>query len=181
MTDIVERLRAAPLQHWQEAAAELERLIERLRRADRQTASGIAIMDEAAAELERLRTQCGGNCRYWEGRWRDEAAELERLRGEFESYIAEAEAEAERLEAALERIEQWSRAYPLTVFPEPDLPKAAEVLKANGMTLDAISAHAMRHVVEGVGKIARDALQDEQKKGPGGGLYEPPGPRVLGE
>jgi hypothetical protein len=32
------------------------------------------------AEIERLRTQCGGHCRYWEGRWRDEAAENERLR-----------------------------------------------------------------------------------------------------
>ena len=28
----------------------------------------------AKAEIERLRTQCGGACRYWEGRWRDEAA-----------------------------------------------------------------------------------------------------------
>jgi hypothetical protein len=45
------------------------------------------------------------------------------------------------------------------MFPEPDLKKAAEVLKANGMTLDAISASCMRHVVEGVGKIAREALE----------------------
>jgi hypothetical protein len=35
------------------------------------------------AEVERLRTQCGGNCRYWEGRWRDEAAENERLTAVF--------------------------------------------------------------------------------------------------
>ena len=65
----------------------------------------------------------------------------------------------DRLEEALHRIEQWSRSYPLAVFPEPDLKKAAEVLKVNGMTLDAISAHAMRHVVEGVGEIAREALK----------------------
>jgi hypothetical protein len=50
--DIVERLREAPLKHWQ----------------------------EAAAEIKRLRTQCGGNCRYWEGRWRNEYAENQRLR-----------------------------------------------------------------------------------------------------
>src|SRR5262245_8899387 len=31
-------------------------------------------------EIERLRTQCGGNCRYWEGRWRNADAEIERLR-----------------------------------------------------------------------------------------------------
>lgn len=65
---------------------------------------------------------------------------------------------AERLEEALKRIDSWSRAYPLSVFPEPDLKKAAELLKAGGITLDAVSASAMRHVVEGIGKIARAAL-----------------------
>jgi hypothetical protein len=64
----------------------------------------------------------------------------------------------ERLEDALEQIVSWSRAYPLTIFPEPDMKKAAELLRAGGMTLDAVSASAMRHVVEGVGKIARAAL-----------------------
>jgi hypothetical protein len=64
----------------------------------------------------------------------------------------------ERLEDALEQIASWSRAYPLTIFPEPDMKKAAELLRAGGMTLDAVSASAMRHVVEGVGKIARAAL-----------------------
>ena len=32
------------------------------------------------SEIKRLRIQCGGNCRYWEGRWRNEKAEVERLR-----------------------------------------------------------------------------------------------------
>lgn len=67
-------------------------------------------------------------------------------------------AAADRMETALHQIDAWSRAYPLTVFPEPDFAKAAEVLKAAGMTLDAISASNMRHVVEGVGGIARGAL-----------------------
>ena len=65
----------------------------------------------------------------------------------------------ERYEEALEHIVQWSEAYPLDIFPEPDFKKAAELLKAGGITLDAISASCMRHVVEGVGKIAREALQ----------------------
>ena len=69
------------------------------------------------------------------------------------------QAEIERLEEALQRIEQWSRAYPLKIFPEPDLKKARALLEAGGMTLDAISAHAMRHVVEGVGQIACRALE----------------------
>jgi hypothetical protein len=64
----------------------------------------------------------------------------------------------EELEEALHKIESWSRAYPLKVFPEPDFKKAAELLAAGGMTLDAISASNMRHVIEGVGKIAREAL-----------------------
>jgi hypothetical protein len=57
-------------------------------------------------------------------------------------------AEIERLTEAHERIVEWSRAYPLTIFPEPDLKKARALLEAGGMTLDTISAHAMRHVVE---------------------------------
>ena len=66
----------------------------------------------------------------------------------------------ERYEEALRRIVQWGDAYPLEVFPEPDLKRAHEVLQAHGMTLDAISATAMRHVVTGVSKIARDALSE---------------------
>ena len=64
----------------------------------------------------------------------------------------------EAMEEALEQIDSWSRAYPLKIFPEPDFAKAHEVLKAAGMTIDAISASAMRHAVEGVGDIARKAL-----------------------
>jgi len=64
----------------------------------------------------------------------------------------------ERLEEALWRIDQWSQAYPLEVFPEPDWNKARQLLEAGGMTLDSVSAGAMRHVVSGVGKIAREAL-----------------------
>lgn len=64
----------------------------------------------------------------------------------------------EDLEEALQRIVQWSEAYPLDIFPEPDLKKARELLAAGGITLDAISAHCMRHVIDGVGKIARQAL-----------------------
>lgn len=70
---------------------------------------------------------------------------------------------AEPLEEALQRIDQWSEAYPLDIFPEPDLKKARELLAAGGITLDAVSAHCMRHVVNGVGKIAREALEAYSK------------------
>jgi hypothetical protein len=62
------------------------------------------------------------------------------------------------LDDALQRIVQWSEAYPLQVFPEPDFKRAAELLQAGGITLDAMSASSIRHVIEGVGKIAREAL-----------------------
>lgn len=71
----------------------------------------------------------------------------------------EAADKIERLTEAHERIVKWSRAYPLTVFPKPDLKKARELLEAGGMTLDAISADAMRHVIESVGKISQAALE----------------------
>ena len=67
----------------------------------------------------------------------------------------------ERLEAALRRIVEWADAYPLAMFPALDadyLRRAHEVLTANGMTLDRISADNMRHAIEGAGKIAREAL-----------------------
>lgn len=53
----------------------------------------------------------------------------------------------------LRRIADWCRAYPLAVFPEPDLVKARALLEAGGMTLDAISASNMRHVLKGVLEI----------------------------
>lgn len=70
----------------------------------------------------------------------------------------------ERLEEALHQIVQWSEAYPLSVFPEPDWNKARALLEAGGITLDAVSAHCMRHVIDGVGKIAREALDKDAGK-----------------
>lgn len=67
----------------------------------------------------------------------------------------------DELTEALQKIVQWSEAYPLDIFPEPDLKKAHKLLQAGGITLDAISAHCMRHVVEGVGKIAREVLANK--------------------
>jgi hypothetical protein len=68
----------------------------------------------------------------------------------------------EALEDALQSIVQWSETYPTSVFPEPDLKKARALLEAGGITLDSVSAYAMRHVVVGVGKIARDALKKKE-------------------
>jgi hypothetical protein len=68
--------------------------------------------------------------------------------------------ENERLRAALEQIESWCDAYPITVFAELDLKKAAALLAAGGMTLDGVSASAARHVLNGVSKIVREGLAE---------------------
>ena len=67
----------------------------------------------------------------------------------------------EELEEALQRIDNWAKAYPLKVFPEPDFKKVAEVLKASGLSLDAVSASNMRHVITQVKDIVEQALKGE--------------------
>lgn len=70
---------------------------------------------------------------------------------------------------ALRDIERWSKAYPLKVFPEPDLEAARTALQTAGITLDAVSASAMRHVITEVGAIARAALsayEEAEKRQP---------------
>ena len=63
------------------------------------------------------------------------------------------------LKAALLKIDSWAKAYPLKVFPEPDFKKANKVLKAAGLSLNAISASNMRHVINGVNNILEQALK----------------------
>jgi hypothetical protein len=82
----------------------------------------------------------------------------EDLDREREQQRKEAADEIEQLREALRRIDEWSRAYPIEAFPEPDLKRANQILEAGGMSIDGISASAMRHVTEGVGRIARVAL-----------------------
>jgi hypothetical protein len=78
-----------------------------------------------------------------------------------EARVAALEAENETLTAALERIVQWADAYPLDVFHEPtreEWQQVDAVLKQAGLSLGAVSGSNMRHVVQGVGGIARAAL-----------------------
>jgi len=81
------------------------------------------------------------------------------LRGDGLKYVKRLEAENEHKDAALIRLQNWANAYPLTVFPKPDLEKAHKLLQAGGMTLDAISADAMRYVVSGIKDIVEQALK----------------------
>lgn len=72
--------------------------------------------------------------------------------------LARQEARIEALEAALHRLDQWSQAYPIDVFPEPDFKRADELLQAAGMGVTAISASNMRHVITRVREIIADVL-----------------------
>ena len=62
---------------------------------------------------------------------------------------------------ALLRIQTWAQAYPLDIFPPPNLIKAGEALKADGQTLDSVSADAMRHVLSQLTDIVATALKGD--------------------
>ncbi len=91
-------------------------------------------------------------------------ATKQRVVDEMVKEIARLRDERDCLAEALERIKQWSEAYPLSVFPEPDFKRAHALLQAGGMTLDAISAANMRYCVKGVGEIAAHALASLEPK-----------------
>jgi len=67
-----------------------------------------------------------------------------------------------RIEKLLERIVQWSQAYPVDIFPKPDWKRAEEALIKEGMGVTSLSADAMRHVVEKLGEEARPLLEEIQ-------------------
>ena len=86
-------------------------------------------------------------------------AERDALILETRERALKAEAERDALREALRRIVEWADAYPRDIFPEPDWRKARNALEGFGLTLGAISAANMRHVIKGVGQIARAALK----------------------
>jgi len=64
---------------------------------------------------------------------------------------------------ALVKVDNWAKAYPLDVFPEPDWQKAKKLLGSN--LLSCISASNMRHVIKGVKDIVTNALAAIEKVG----------------
>lgn len=86
--------------------------------------------------------------------WKMEAERANRLLDAWErcdrvdASLAKRVSEHMRRDAALHVwLNNWLASYPLDIFPEPDLTKAAELLKAGGLTLDAVSANMGRHVL----------------------------------
>ena len=69
----------------------------------------------------------------------------------------------ERHDEFFTKLMNWINAYPIAVFPEPDFKKAAKVLNDAGMSIDAISAANMRHVLSGLNEMAREAMAEQSE------------------
>jgi hypothetical protein len=73
----------------------------------------------------------------------------------------------DKLVEVMHRIDNWAKAYPLKVFPEltqDNWKQAAEVLKANGLSLDRLSASNMRHVLDEIKEDVKQAIAEAEKK-----------------
>jgi hypothetical protein len=74
--------------------------------------------------------------------------------------------EIERLRDALVRLQQWADAYPLDQFQEvlrQDWQRANALLAQNGISMSAMSASNMRHVLKGVRHLLTEALEPQHK------------------
>jgi len=76
--------------------------------------------------------------------------------------VADWEDKLSDYEEGLNLIRNWAKAYPLSIFPEPDLQRARELLEAGGITLDAVSAGAIRSAVCAIENIVNRAFPDEE-------------------
>ena len=89
---------------------------------------------------------------------------IDSLRSAFTSnlvaQLSEATFKLSKREFGLQDVLKLTDAYPLDVFHEPDLEKARELLEAGGMSLDAVSACAMRDVMRRVAAVCESALMD---------------------
>lgn len=74
---------------------------------------------------------------------------------EFDCSVIEPDEKAaiEWAQELIHRLHSWSQAYPLDLFPEPDLKAAHEVLSAHGMGIGGISASMGRHVLRRVAEM----------------------------
>jgi uncharacterized coiled-coil protein SlyX len=116
-------------------------------------------IEELEAEIFSMNDKCVKIRRLLEGRIKELEDGITSMNNEWVKIRRALEARIRELEYALGRIDNWAKAYPLKVFPEPDFKKVAEVLKAAGLNLDAVSASNMRHVISQVKDITETALK----------------------
>lgn len=110
---------------------------------------------------EKLFVYCNENDDYsWD------CNEHETWTGEIE-YILQSEydklkSENEKLREALHLLNNWVKAYPADVFPEPDLELARKLLTDGGVSYGDLNAYSMRHVINGVARIIDEAIKCEE-------------------
>jgi hypothetical protein len=75
------------------------------------------------------------------------------------AYIIRAVNNFEKMREALEDFHEWPKAYPTSVFWKIDTKKAHALLQAGGMTLDAVSATAIRWTLEEIERRAAAVLK----------------------
>jgi hypothetical protein len=88
--------------------------------------------------------------------WDDVLKERDQLKAENDQLRAE----NERLWKGFGLLKNWTEAYPLEVFPEPDLKLARKLLEDGGVNYSALNVYAMRHVINGVKRIIDEALKE---------------------
>ncbi|MFA5168948.1 MAG: hypothetical protein WC530_10520 [Candidatus Omnitrophota bacterium] len=76
--------------------------------------------------------------------------------GAMQNKINDLEARGDKLETALHKIKDWSDAYQIEVFPEPNWNEVKD--KLGDKLLTRVSASNMRHAIKGAGNIAKEAL-----------------------
>ena len=79
---------------------------------------------------------------------------------EMAKYVVKLKKRIRELEYKQKKIVEWINAYPLEAFPEPDLKAVHKILENAGMSLGAVSAHAMRHVLNGIKRIIEDPIDE---------------------
>ena len=90
------------------------------------------------------------NVRRWKMSW--ETEKKGRLKTEIER---------DRMKETLAEIQEWAKAYPIEVFPEPDLAAAHQALQAAGMSLDQVSAQVARIILGKIIAKVEKALEAE--------------------
>ncbi len=77
--------------------------------------------------------------------------------------LARLQAAQQQVSEAIQKLTAWrDQAYPLEVFPEPDMQRARMLLAAGGVTMDTVGAHIMRFALSRVCEILADAQKGEQ-------------------
>jgi hypothetical protein len=89
--------------------------------------------------------------------------DLERQLAEARQELFEAGKLTGKAHKALEEIRTWCEAYPTPIFTpltDDDLRVASDGLKTLGIDIGALHAQWARHLLDGIGKIAREALDE---------------------